>query len=128
MNIGIIAATIPTLRPLFDKAIRVGRKSSRRSNRYLWRSSNDRYIRKSSGDSISRQLDDKVELNSLASPFDTTQNKFGTAAATAFPSDETSFGSAAKDTETTRVQSGPSATRPANGAFYEHEEEVFDRV
>ncbi len=133
MDIGIIAATIPTLRPLFSKTIRESRRTGRSSKRYLGRSSNNRYVRKESGDSASRQLDDKeglheVELGSVQSPFHTTLDKGGITVPSAFPSDEGSFDSVQKEMSRTRVKRSPSARRPNDGGYYEHEEEIFDRV
>ena len=129
-NIGIIAASIPTVRPLFNKAIREGQKSGRSSNHYLGRSNQNRYIRKRSGDSASRQLDDKsglhqVELGSvqptIATPRRYSFDKNGVTVASAFPSDEGSFESGGRRTE-------PSSKRVNDGGYYEHEEKVFDRV
>lgn len=133
MNIGIIAATIPTLRPLFSKNIREGRKSGKSSNRYFGRSSNNRYVRKGSGDSASRELDDKeglhnVELSSIQTPVHTTDDKHGIAVPSAFPSDEGSFESVPKALNHTDVKRGPTARRPNDDAYYEHAEEVFNRV
>ena len=129
-NVGIIAASIPTLRPLFNKAIREGRKSGRSSNGYLGRSNQNRYIRKTSGDSTSRQLDDKsglhqVELGSvqptITTPRTDSFDKNGITVAGAFPSDEGSFESGGKRTESL-------SKRVNDGGYYEHEEEVVDRV
>lgn len=129
-NVGIIAASIPTLRPLFNKAIREGRKSGRSSNGYLGRSNRNRYIRKTSGDSTSRHLDDKsglhqMELGSVQPTITTPRtgsfDKNGITVAGAFPSDEGSFESGGKRTE-------PLSKTVNDGGYYEHEEEVFDRV
>ena len=133
MNIGIIAATIPTLRPLFSKNIREGRKSGKSSNRYFGRTSNNRYLRKESGDSASRQLDDKedlhpVELSSIQMPVHTTDDKYGIAVPSAFPTDESSFESVPKAINHTGVKRGPTARRPNDDGYYEHAEEVFNRV
>ena len=133
MNIGIIAATIPTLRPLFNRTIRESRKSGRSSNRYLGRSSQNGYVRKNSRDSASRHLDDKeglneVELGSVTSPSHTTHDKSGFAVPSAFPSDEGSFESVPKEICHAKVKRGPSARRPGDGEYYEYEEEVFNRV
>jgi hypothetical protein len=121
-NIGIIAASIPTLRPLFNKAIREGRKSDR--------SSQNRYKRKTSGDSASRQLDDKsgfgqIELESVqataSTPRRDSYDKKEITVASAFPRDDDSH-------KNTRRKSEPSSKRLNDGGFYEHEEEVLDRV
>ncbi|KAK0509025.1 hypothetical protein JMJ35_008396 [Cladonia borealis] len=133
MNIGIIAATIPTLRPLFSRNIRDSRKTGRSSNRYLGRSSQNGYVRKESRDSASRHLDDKedlnqVELGSVQSPSHTTHDKGGFSVPSAFPSDKGSFESVPKEMSNTKVKGGPSARRPGDGEYYEYEEEVFNRV
>ena len=133
MNIGIIAATIPTLRPLFSRTIRESRKTGRSSNRYLGRSSQNGYVRKESRDSASRHLDDKedlnqVELGSVQSPSHTTHDKSGFSVPSAFPSDKGSFESVPKEMSYTKVKEGPSARRPGDGEYYEYEEEVFNRV
>ena len=133
MNIGIIAATIPTLRPLFSKNIREGRKSGKSSSRYFGRSSNNRYARKGSGDSASRQLDDKeglhnVELSSISSPVHTTDGKYGITVPSAFPSDEASFESVPKAIIHNEGKRGPKARRPTDDGYYDHSEDVFNRV
>ena len=127
MNIGIIAATIPTLRPLFSKTIRESRRPGWSSKRYLGRSSQNAYVRKESGDSASRQLDDReglhqVELGSVQSPSRTTNDKGGIVVPSAFPSDKGSFESVPKKPIYTKVK------RANDGGYYEHEEEVFNRV
>ena len=130
VNIGIIAASIPTLRPLFNKAIREGRKSGPSSNRYFGRSSQNRYKRKTSGDSASRQLDDKsglgqIELGSVqatgSTPRRASYDKKEITVAGACPPNDDSY----KDT---RRKSESSSKRLNDGGFYEHEEEVLDRV
>ena len=133
MNIGIIAATIPTLRPFFSKTIREGRKPGRSYKHYLGRSSDNRYLRKESGDSASRQLDDKqgfrqVELADIQSPSYTANDKGGITVPSAFPSDEGSFESVPKEKRFTNIERGPSVQRPNGGGYYEYEEEVFNRV
>lgn len=133
MNIGIIAATIPTLRPLFSKNIREGRKSGKSSNRYFGRSSHNHYARKGSGDSASRQLHDKeglhhIELSSISSPVHTTDDKYGITVPSAFPSDEGSFESVPKAMIHNKIKRGPAARRPNDDGYYEHAEEVFNRV
>ena len=133
MNIGIIAATIPTLRPLFSRTIREGRRPGWSSSRYLGRSSQNRYVRKESRDSSSREIDDKeglhqVELGSVQSPSHTTNDKSGITVPSAFPSQADSFEMVPKGMGFTSVERGASALRPNDGAYYEREEEVFNRV
>ena len=133
MNIGIIAATIPTLRPLFSKTIRESRRPGWSSNRYLGQSSQHRYVRKQSGDSASRQLDDKeglhqVELRSVQSPSHTTNDEGRIDVPSAFPSDEGSFEIVPKEVGHNNSGRGPSALRPYGGGYYEQQEEAFNRV